>query len=104
MSMSLFVTWKEDEGGGEEDESREQGRRRRRAECGPWKEREEGTFVVGALSCDVSGLWIEVLRPADFNPNSLRNREQVPVRAHWEKRESDKGTKGHSITPGDKWS
>lgn len=34
-----------------------------------------------------------MLCPADFNPNSLRNREQVPVLTLWGKRESDRRRK-----------
>lgn len=34
--------------------------------------------------------WIEVLCPVDSNPNSLRNREQVPVQTLWGQRESER--------------
>lgn len=37
--------------------------------------------------------WIEELCPADFNPNSLGNQEQVPEQALWGNRESDKRSK-----------
>lgn len=57
------------------------------------KNREEGWLVVGALVCDVSSFWIEELCPADFNPNSLGNQEQVPEQALWGNRESDKRSK-----------
>lgn len=61
--------------------------------CVPEKKREEGRLVhwyVTSAAC-----WIEVLRPADFNPNSLRNREQVPAQTPRGKRESDRRKKEH---------
>lgn len=42
--------------------------------------------------------WIEVLCPADFNPNSLRNREQVPVQALWGEREKVTKEEGTNLS------
>lgn len=44
--------------------------------------------------------WIEVLCPADFNPNSLRNREQVPVQTLWgeERKWQEKAGTPHNLS------
>lgn len=57
-------------------------------------------WLVTSAAC-----WIEVLCPADFNPNSLGNQEQVPVQVPWGKRESDERGKDTKLSiKGDKWS
>lgn len=60
------------------------------AECASGRTRRRGGSRLVHWCVTSAACWIEVLCPVDFNPNSLRNREQVPVQTLWGQRESER--------------